>query len=451
LPLFRTLIFLFCALALMAQDTPQEDAAQASTSTEDYSGPAILSRGEVPAVQAPLPVAFRPYVGLSAIYDTGLVPVGVSSTGSIPTTALYGVELNLGAYMYHVWKHTTLALDYRGDVRDYSTSYWDSTDQFLSLILKHEPTKRVTITLRAQAGVYSNNYFLSSALGNTDTNYLQLPQYDIYDNRVEFGGFSADLTYKLTRRLSFNVGGEGDIVRRQSSALFGMTGGVARGDLEYRISRHSTVGADFRYTYYDYTQAFGNSIVESVGADYSTQFSPHVQLSARVGGARVSSQSLTAVNLSPALAALLGETTSVQAAYQQSYVPDVEVRLSDTFRRALFSLSYTDQVIPGNGIYLTSRNDSFGGNFSYTGVRHWNFGVNGTYGRMTTLVQTIGAYTAYGAGVGITRDLGKGLHFVIRADGRHYDLASGALFASNEYRTSVGITFSPGDLPLVLW
>jgi hypothetical protein len=448
---FRTLIFFLCALGLLAQDTPQEDAAQAATSSEDYNGPAILSRGEVPSVQTVAPVAFRPYIGVSAIYDTGLIPVGVNSAGTIPTTALYGVELSLGAYTYHVWKHTTLALDYKGDFRDYSTSYWDSTDQFLSLILKHEPTKRVTITLRDQAGVYSNNYFLSSALGDTNTSYLPLPQYDIFDNRVAFEGASADLTYKVTRRLSLNVGGEGDIVRRQDSALFGVTSGVARADLQYRISRHTTVGADFRYTYFDYTQAFGNSVVESVGADYSTQFTPHVQLSARIGGARVTSQSLTSVTLSPALAALLGETTSVQAAYQQSYVPDIEVRLSNTIPRAVFSVSYVDQVIPGNGIYLTSRNNSVGGNFSYTGVRHWNFGVDATYGRMTTLVQTIGAYTGYGAGVGVTRDLGKGLHFVVRADGRHYDLASGALFASNEYRTSAGIVFSPGDLPLVLW
>jgi hypothetical protein len=62
------------------------------------------------------------------------------------------LELNLGAYTYHVWKHTTLALDYRGDLRHYSDTYWDGTDQFLSLILTHKPTKRTTFTLRNQGG-----------------------------------------------------------------------------------------------------------------------------------------------------------------------------------------------------------------------------------------------------------------------------------------------------------
>ena len=435
----------------MAQsDTPQPDSSQ-TTPSDEYSGPAILSRGETPAAQIVAPIAFRPYIGIAGIYDAGLIPVSVTSTGTIPGEDLYGLELNLGAYTYHVWKHTTLAVDYRGDFRQYSDSFWDGTDQFLSLILTHKPTKRLTFTVREQGGLYTNNYFLASALPTADPNYLLLPANDIYDDRVIFAGVSGDLTYNLTRRLSVNIGGEGSLVRRQSTALYGMTGAVARADLEYRVSRHSTLGVDYRYTYFDYTRGFGNSGIHSIGLNYSTALSPHLQLSARVGGARVESVSLTSVTLDPAIAALLGETVAIQTAYLLNYVPDVQIRLADTFRRSQLTLAYTNQVIPGNGIYLTSRDNSYSGSYSYTGVRHWNFGMNGTYGRMTTLVQDIGAYTAYGGGVGITRDLGKGLHAVARLDVRHYEIASGALFTNTERRASLGITFSPGDLPLVLW
>jgi hypothetical protein len=450
LPFVRMALFLVlgCVPGLMAQS----EAPQAAGSDDGYGGPAILSRGETPAGQIVAPIAFRPYIGLSAVYDTGLVPVSVTSTGQIPFTNLYGVELNLGAYTYHVWSHTTLALDYRGDFRDYSTSYWDGTDQFLSLILTHRASKRVTFTLRNQTGIYDfNNYTLSSPEGILDPNYLQLPQNDLYDNRVIFAGVSADLTYMLTHRLSFNIGGEGSLVRRQSSALYGVTGGVARGDLEYRISRHTTLGVDYRFTYFDYTRGFGNTDIHSVGVNYSTQLSRHVQLSARLGGARVESQSLTEVTLDPAVAALLGESQAIQAAYRLNYVPDIQVRLADTFRQSRFSLAYLNQVVPGNGVYLTSRNDTGNATYSYSGVRHWNFALNGSYGRMSTLVQTVGAYTAYGGGGGITRDLGRGLHAVLRMDSLHYDIASSALFRHTEYRTAIGLTFSPGDLPLVLW
>ena len=67
------------------------------------------------------------------------------------------------------------------------------------------------------------------------------------------------------------------------------------------------------------------------------------------------------------------------------------------------------------------------------------------------MVQTVGAYTAYGAGVGVTRDLGRGLHTVLRLDTRHYDIATSTAFTRTEYRTSIGLNFSPGDVPLVLW
>ena len=124
--LVRTTLFFGCALALMAQsdsqqpDSPQPDSSQ-GRSGEECSGLAILSRGQTPAMQSVAPIAFRPYIGLSGTYDTGLVPVAVTSTGQIPSTDLYGVALNVGAYTYHVWRHITLGLDYRGDFRHYST------------------------------------------------------------------------------------------------------------------------------------------------------------------------------------------------------------------------------------------------------------------------------------------------------------------------------------------
>jgi hypothetical protein len=476
---------------LAQTDSAQTDASQAGSGGE-YSGPAILSRGETPAAQTAAPIAFRPYIGLSGIYDTGLLGVAATSTGVIPTRDLYGLELNLGAYTYHTWKHTTLALDYRGNFRHYSVSSWDGTDQFLSLILTHRPSKRVTFTLRNQGGVYSRNYFLSSTLGTLDPNYLQLPQNDIFSNRVVFVSTSGDLTYRKSARLSFNIGADGNLVRRQSSALYGVTGAIVRGDVEYRITRHSTLGADYRFTHFDYTRGFGNTDIHSVGFNYTTQFSPHLQFSARIGGARVESISLTEVKLDPAIAALLGQTVAIQAAHRLNYAPDMQARLTDTFRHSQFTLSYSNAVNPGNGVYLTSRSnqgsvsdmqarltDTFrhsqftlsysnavnpgngvyltsrsnqgSASYSYSGVRYWNFGADATYGRMTALVQTVGAYTSYGGGVGVTRELGKSLHAVLRLDSRHYTVAGTTMFAHNEYRATLGLAFSPGDVPLALW
>jgi hypothetical protein len=452
--LIRSTLLCACALSLMAQsDTAQSDTTQSTAvpSAEDYGGPAILSRGEIPGASSTAPIAFRPYIGLNAIYDDGLVPVSVNTNGSIPTANLFGVELTLGVYGYHTWKHTTLALDYKGDFRHYSQKeYYDGTDQFLSLILTHQPSKRLSFTLRNTAGTYAESSFLSGTLGILNTGYLETPQNDIYDNRVIFLTTAGDMIYRLTPRLSFDIGGEGYLVRRASSALYGLTGYDAHGDLQYRLRRHTTIGLDYRFTHYEYTKGFGASDIHSLGISYATQLTHRLQFAATIGGARVESLSLEQVTLDPAIAALLGVTVGVQAAYQLHYVPDLSARLTESLQRSQFSMSFNDSVNPGNGVYLTSKMEAGVVSYHYTGVRHWNFGGDASYTRLTTLDQTLGAYSSYGAGGGATRDLKKGLHAVLRLDERRYIVAAGR-FNRTDTRVTLGVSFSPGDVPLALW
>jgi len=69
---------------------------------------------------------------------------------------------------------------------------------------------------------------------------------------------------------------------------------------------------------------------------------------------------------------------------------------------------------------------------------------------LNSIVQTLGAYSSYSAGAGVTRELGKGLHAVLHLDASHFEVA-GHAFLHTEYRASVGLSFSPGDVPLALW
>jgi hypothetical protein len=388
---------------------------------------------------------------VSGVYDSGIVPVSVASTGGTSFSDEYGVELNLGAYVYHTWKHTTLGLDYRGDFRHYEpVSYYDGTDQFLSLILTHKPSKHVEFTLRSQAGTYSWNVLQPSALGLIAGNYLQTPQNDLFYNPVIFLSTAGDLTYRKSARLSFNLGGEGDVVRRRSSALYGVISYSARGDMEYRATRHTTLGADYHYTHFDFNHMFGATNIHSVGLNYSLQLAKHTQLSVRAGGARVETSNLMQVAIDPAIAAIIGQTVGIQAAYHLNYTPDVSARLINSFQRSQFTVSYINGVTPGNGVYLTSRTQAGTASYHYTGVRYWNFAVDGNYSRLSTIAQSLGTFTTYGAGAGATRELGKGFHAVVRFDVLRYDIVSNR-FLHTEYRTSVGFTFSPGDVPLALW
>jgi hypothetical protein len=416
---------------------------------QEYGGPAILSRGEMPVSGAPVSMAFRPYVGISGSYDNGLVPVSVNPSGQVPVADTFGEQLDLGLNGYHAWKDTKLTLDYRGDFRHYTLSYYDSTDHFLSLILAHQFHKHVTLSLRNQVGTYAQNYFLNG-FGYSYPYYPLTPANDIYDNRVVFGSTAGDLIFQKSARLSFSIGGEGDIVRRRSTALYGDSVAAARGDVQYRITRHTTIGADYRFMHFDFTRGFGYSNIHSVGVNYSTQLTRYMQLSARIGGARVESESLVEVPIDPAIAAITGQTVGIQAAHRLTYTPDILARLSYTLRREAFGLTYNNTVSPGNGVYLTSRAQSAHVFYSYTGIRYWNFGVDVGYDRLTALTQTLDAYSSYGAGLGVTRELGKGLHAVLRFDARHLSVAQD-VFLHDQYRAMVGLNWSPGEVPLKLW
>ena len=146
-------------------------------------------------------------------------------------------------------------------------------------------------------------------------------------------------------------------MRRQSTALFGTTGAIARADLEYQISGRTSVGADYSFMYFGYTRGFGNSGIQSAGFNYSAKISRNLQLSARIGAARAASTSLNEVTLAPAIAALVGESGGKQIAHALHYSPAVQVQLARSFRRSEFSLFYGDQIMPGNGVYATSRSN----------------------------------------------------------------------------------------------
>ena len=65
-------------------------------------------------------------------------------------------------------------------------------------------------------------------------------------------------------------------------------------------------------------------------------------------------------------------------------------------------------------------------------------------------MQTIGKYRSYNAGAGFTYQLNDWAHIVGRYDARRYN-AGEAHLRRTTHQTSVGIAFSPGDLPLSLW
>jgi hypothetical protein len=56
-------------------------------------------------------------------------------------------------------------------------------------------------------------------------------------------------------------------------------------------------------------------------------------------------------------------------------------------------------------------------------------------------------YTMINGGGGITYALTKPIHIIARYDARHQEIVEG-VFKGTSYRATLGISFSPGDVPL---
>lgn len=439
--LLRTLIVLGLSSILYAQTDPAS-----------YGGPSVLSRGMGASVLAKEEnVSLRPSFGINGICDSGLTAFTLGASGKLPNQVACGVEVQLGLIGRHKWRQSLLSLSYSGSYQHYAhASYYDGTDQIFSLGFSHRFSKRTEVIIKQGAGTFSRYYGQPTAFGFYDTSAFAFPNSIPVDNRVYYTQSAADVTYKPTARLSFNMGGDFDLVRYRAGALFGSTAESARGDIAYRYSRFGVIGVAYSFTHIQFRHVFGASDLHNFGLIYSVRLSRSWELRTQLGATRLESLALESVAVDPVIAAITGQGSAVVATYRLNYLPSAAISLSKRLQHGSFSLNYDRGVIPGNGVYLTSAQETASGNYGYTGIRRWSFFASLGYGRMTSLLQTIGQYRSYNVGAGATRELGRGLNMQVRFDERRFDTGF-AGYRRDGYRATLGFTWSPGGVPLIFW
>ena len=388
-----------------------------------YAGPAILSRGEAPAAMSAPQISFRPYLEVTGVYDTGLTGVAVTQSGGIASQDSYGVEATVGISGVHSWKHTKVGLDYRGSFRHYAQqTYYDGSDQSLALSLAHQFSRRLSLALHESAGMFSGGFGLlglpQTAQFDPSTNLV--PTTDFYDNRTLYVSTAANLIYQKSTRLSFSLGGQGSLVRRRSSALYGVTSAMASGDMQYRVSRRTTIGARYNYTHYDYTGVLSGADIHSAAVTYATRLTRWWEVTGYVGAARAESKFIRTVTLDPAIQALLGITTATAISYNILYTPDAAIRISRTFRRRVVYVSGGRGITPGNGLFLTSTDTYASGGYTFTGLRRWSLGINLAEDRQKSFGNISGRYDTLSGGFTASRQISGALHFIASGGGRKY-------------------------------
>jgi hypothetical protein len=428
-------------------------SATAAAQLGSYLGPGILTRGAGQVgTRSGQEVDLRLYADISGVYDNGIQPVSIDSKGNlVQVNALWGTELSFGAYGVHQWRRAQLGLDYRGNFRHYaSNSFFDGSDHQLVLGYTIQKSKRLYFDVAGIGGTFSRS--IGSVPGYTLPlpSYVDQPTSLLFDNRTYFAQSTASVTYLLSARTSFTAGGDGFILRRQSSQLTGMNGYTLRGSVQHRLSRETSIGANYEHTHFDYPRSFGESNINMGQGFVATQLGRRWTFSLQAGVYQAEVEGLQQVALDPVIAAFLGVSESLQRFYVKRTFPAGSARLTRQFKSSFLSMEYNRSVTPGNGVYLTSRQEAGGLVYSYTGIRKFNFGISGGGSSFSSVGQSLKPYRQVNGGVGLTYALTGAVHLTARYDARQQEIDL-AGYRRTSYRATVGVAFSPGNLPLALW
>jgi hypothetical protein len=420
-----------------------------------FAGPALLTRGEAPAAMGVPQVDFRPYVEVTGVYDTGLTGVVVTNPqGDLANAAADGVEIAGGLSGLHSWRHTKIGVDYRGSVRHYARkTYYDGVDQSLMLSVTHQFSRHTTLSLRESGGQFTRDFGLLG-LSQTvpyDPARSYIPTTDFFDNRTVYLTTQADFTLQKSARLSFNLGGDGFLARRRSTALYGVTGSSARADTQYRLTRRSTIGVAYSYTHFEFTGVFSGTDLHTVVGSYAIRLTRSLEFTGYGGFLRAETKLLQNLPVDPAITALLGITVGAQVIYHVNYLPNLEGRFSRTFQHGVAFISGGHTVNPGNGLFLTSSATSLTGGYTYTGLRRWSFNANAGYSSAESLGNITGRYSSASGGFTGSRQLSHLIHGVASITARQYDSSSFSRYHRLIYEARLGFGFSPGDVPLRVW
>jgi len=439
--------FVTCALVLPVY-------AQIDPFGSSDAGPALLTRGQAPAAMATPQIDLRPFVEVDGIYDTGLAGVILNNQGQLAEAAAGGVEIAGGISGVHSWKHSTIGLDYRGTFRDYTQqTYYDGTDQSLLLGITHQISKHVSLALRESAGMFSRDANLLGLPQTVpfDPSSSYIPTTDFFDNRTIYGSTQADLTIQKSTRLSFNFGGDGFLARRRSTALYGTTGGAARGDLQYRATRRITLGAGYTYTHFDFTGVFSGTDVHTAVGSYAVRITEQTEFTAYAGAQRAETKFVQTVPVDPVVAALIGAGPENVVIHGIDWSPTANARLSRTVQNGVFYVAGGRTVTPGNGLFLTSKMTSVMAGYAYTGLRRWSFNSEVTAGLGKSIGNVIGDYNTYAGTITVSRRIGGAWSTITSFSARYYNSSDFTNYNRTIYTARVGIGFSPGDVPLRVW
>ena len=433
-----------CAIGLFA----------CSLAFAQYGGPGILTGMNGIGERGGNASGIRFFAGVTGNVDQGLLPVSVDQKGNlIEDNNLYGVALNVGAYGHKNYKRTSIGLNFYANYRHYTPNqYYDGIDTTLALTVTRQLTKRTTIEFNNIGGTLSHGFGALYGYVNTPGDLAGVPVNNIFDNRTYFWQTGGQLAYQKSAHWTFTVGGTAFFMRPQSKALVSVDGYGGQLGATYQATRRTSLYFVYSLYHFDYPGAFGESTAGVAMAGINHMLSRRWTVQLAAGASRISTIGINQVAADPVTAALFGITTVTEAFDEHMISPAIQVAISGKFHRSGLNVTYIELPNPGNGVYLTSNMRSASAVYSYVANRRTSTSLGFTFSDMESVGQKdLGRYKYFYGSAGITYRVAQSLYAVASIGARDMQIQNQAGFSRFGYNASVGLMFSPGEMPLSFW
>jgi hypothetical protein len=395
---------------------PRVAGDESGSQSGEYTGPAVLSRSySINTLAVPTDLKWHESVSYSEIYDSGTTREVPGATGPAPggsSGASLGWTFSGGRLIHR----DQFGFVYSGSMSVYAgNGSLNGTNQQLSMNYSHLFTRRLSLVMTNSGSLLSSNYALQNPIPTSGTSIANVnlgssPSVQPTDTSTKQFSSQVSLNWQETARLSYNMSmGYFAIVR--GSGLIGSTGTQAQGTVNYRFSPRTTVGLYYSYGRNQYAQGLGVSDSSSGGLSYSFALNKSTQLRIRAGLSSTETIAETLVPLPPLVAFLLGTTTGIADVYRKASSSDLSGQLVKDFGRSLTgSLAYAKGVSPGNGILLTSTEQTLSATMSAQLKRVYKVQFGFVNQSLTAIGQTLAAsFNSDAVQVSVSRNYRSGL------------------------------------------
>jgi hypothetical protein len=291
-----------------------------------------------------------------------------------------------------VWKRDQLGVSYNANYSQYGQGNLGGSNNSLNLDYSRLVSRRITLQVAESLQDLSQNYTLTNptipATSVADIDLASSPNVQLLNSTTRQSSSQASVMFRQTSRLSYSVSADYFIVGHTQGT--GMTGKQFGANLNYRLTRKASIGAYYSHTMYEYSHNISSSDSDGIGMSYSYTLNRTTQLNTRFGVSRIESLAYETVPLPPYLAVLLGQGATIINAYNRQVTSDISVQLRKDLRRSgVLSFAYAHGESPGNGVLLTSIQQTVSATYSMGFLRRrlpLNIGAN--YSTLSATAQT---------------------------------------------------------------